>query len=260
MTRWLAVLLTGLIWSNGTVGATQENSIDSSSCLHCHREKHPALVAAWEKSRHNLPDLDCRSCHGSEHDGQMADRSRRNEACTGCHDRENKSYSISKHGVIATLEAQRLDFSLPLREGNQRAPSCAYCHLHQGSHAIGAEILPLLPKIGCQEVSVAAKHAEARTFPCLDCHSPRFVETWFASGDRMVEIGRMKVCEAEEVLHKITATEATQRARTLYTRMTESHLSNVRLGVGHQSPDDQWWHGQPALDGDLLRIKSILSE
>jgi hypothetical protein len=30
--------------------------------------------------------------------------------------------------------------------------------------------------------------------------------------------------------------------------------------VGHQSPDYQWWHGQPALDGDLLRIKGVVAE
>jgi len=38
------------------------------------------------------------------------------------------------------------------------------------------------------------------------------------------------------------------------------HLKNVRLGVGHQSPDYQWWHGQPALDGDLIRIRDRIAE
>jgi len=42
--------------------------------------------------------------------------------------------------------------------------------------------------------------------------------------------------------------------------MQSLHLKNVYLGVGHQSPDYQWWHGQPALDGDLLRIKGALGE
>jgi hypothetical protein len=30
--------------------------------------------------------------------------------------------------------------------------------------------------------------------------------------------------------------------------------------VGHQSPDYQWWHGQPALDGDLIRIRDAMDE
>ena len=40
----------------------------------------------------------------------------------------------------------------------------------------------------------------------------------------------------------------------------QKHLRNVYLGIGHQSPDYQWWHGQPALDGDLLRIKDYIGE
>jgi hypothetical protein len=37
------------------------------------------------------------------------------------------------------------------------------------------------------------------------------------------------------------------------------HLANVRLGAGHQSPDYQWWHGQPALDGDLIRRREVVA-
>ena len=37
------------------------------------------------------------------------------------------------------------------------------------------------------------------------------------------------------------------------------HLANVRLGAGHQSPDYQWWHGQPALDGDLIRLREVVA-
>ena len=49
-------------------------------------------------------------------------------------------------------------------------------------------------------------------------------------------------------------------ARTYFERMRSQHLKNVWLGIGHQSPDYQWWHGQPALDGDLLHIKGALGE
>jgi hypothetical protein len=34
----------------------------------------------------------------------------------------------------------------------------------------------------------------------------------------------------------------------------------VRLGAGHQSPDYQWWHGQPALDGDLIRLRDGVAQ
>lgn len=233
----------------------------SSDCLSCHRQRDAALVTAWEKSRHNQTSLDCRSCHSGEHDGQMAARSRRNEACTVCHSRENSSHTLSKHGVIATLEAGRWDFSQPLREGNFRSPTCAYCHLHEGNHDSTKGGFPLAP-LGRVPATGDDARSEARENPCRDCHSPRFVTTWFATGDRMVDIGRMKVREALAVMTEIENRDAelAKKARVVYHRMVEDHLRNVRIGVGHQSPDDQWWHGHPALDGDLLRIKSILSD
>ncbi len=68
----------------------------------------------------------------------------------------------------------------------------------------------------------------------------------------------MKAREGAAVVDKINRlvdTEATRRSQKLLKNMVGKHLRNVRLGVFHQSPDHQWWHGQPALDGDLLRIK-----
>ncbi|MBF0140426.1 MAG: hypothetical protein HQL74_09110 [Magnetococcales bacterium] len=223
-------------------------------CLSCHRERDTALVAAWEKSRHAQAGIACSACHGTEHQGSMATRSRRNDACTGCHQRESGGYTLSKHGVIATLEGKRLDFTQPLKEGNQRVPTCAYCHLHAGEHDAGAGIFPLVPMSGSPAPEDIAARTEARAAPCRDCHSPRFVATWFATGDRMVEIGRMKVREATQA----AALRDDPETRILLHRMRDEHLRNVRLGVGHQSPDEQWWHGHPAMDGDLLRIKSLV--
>ncbi|MEO5331521.1 MAG: VTT domain-containing protein [Magnetococcus sp. YQC-5] len=213
---------------------------EAADCLSCHRERDAVLVTAWENSSHRRANLECHTCHGEEHNGQMAAHSRRNESCTGCHTRETKSYLVSKHGVIATLEAGKMDFSQLLSEGSMRSPTCAYCHMHRGNH----------------------QQPDDKTVVCRDCHSPRFVGTWFATGERMVEIGRMKIREAEEVINGIQNRNAGQakEAQVIYRQMTEDHFINLRLGVGHQSPDDQWWQGHPALDGDLLRIKSIASD
>ena len=74
----------------------------------------------------------------------------------------------------------------------------------------------------------------------------------------MIELGRMKVREASQVV--TTHLNQNQEARTLLEQMQTDHLVNIRLGVGHQSPEAQWWQGHPALDGDLLRIKSLASD
>lgn len=262
--RWQAAMATivGMVWLGLCLIAFHAEASDSppllsveENCLSCHRERDATLVTAWEKSRHAQAGIACSACHGTEHQGAMAARSRRNDACTGCHQRESGSYTLSKHGVIVTLEADRLDLTQPLQEGNQRAPTCAYCHFHAGEHDAGTGILPLAP-MGHTPVMDDATRIEARAVPCRDCHSPRFVETWFTTGDRMVAIGRMKVREAAQTAAK----RDNQESRDILHRMIDDHLRNVRLGVGHQSPDDQWWHGHPALDGDLLRIKSLAED
>lgn len=257
-----AILLAGLFSlpaHQGTAAPSDPGAHDA--CLSCHQTRDPALVTAWHQSRHRTEGVGCPACHGTAHTGEMAARARHNETCTLCHTtEETKSYQLSKHGVIATLEAAEWNFSLPLRDGNLRAPTCAYCHLHQGNHDAGAIRLPLAPMEGAAPVDGTTR-AEARAAPCRDCHSPRLVTTWFESGARLVEIGHMKVREAAAVVAQMNPNaERTQKAHHFQKQMQDERLRHLNLGVGHQSPDHQWWHGHPALDGLLLRIKSLLSE
>ncbi|MBF0341724.1 MAG: hypothetical protein HQL95_12300 [Magnetococcales bacterium] len=225
---------------------------DPADCLSCHRERDAALTAAWEKSRHGSLGVGCPACHGLEHAGLMARRARDNATCTGCHAGETKSYLLSKHGVIVALGGEGMDLSLALQAGNQRAPVCAYCHMHNGQHDAGSGLAPQVAR----NVPPDAGRSVAREAPCRDCHSPRFVDTWFVSGNEMVELGGMKFREAQALVARFD----NPQAREILQRMDKEHLRNVRLGVGHQSPDDQWWHGHPALDGDLLRIKTLFGE
>jgi hypothetical protein len=97
---------------------------------------------------------------------------------------------------------------------------------------------------------------------CGRCHSPRYVATLRANGARMIEVGNMKQREALQLLIRARAqfpATALQDMETHYQHL-QQHLRNLRLGVAHQSPDYQWWHGHPALDGDLLRIKGAYDE
>jgi hypothetical protein len=88
------------------------------------------------------------------------------------------------------------------------------------------------------------------------------VETLRANGERMIEIGNMKQREALQLLTRARAqfpAAALAEMETHYQHLLQ-HLRNLRLGVAHQSPDYQWWHGHPALDGDLLRLKGAYDE
>ncbi|MEO5377308.1 MAG: hypothetical protein H7832_05935 [Magnetococcus sp. DMHC-6] len=217
------------------VGALQAEEVACPSC-------HSIGELPWYHQ-------ECRGCHGGGHDGQMAARSRRTEACTGCHAREKESFVASKHGVIATLESERMDFSRPLREGNIRSPTCSYCHFHNGQHQI------TLPS------TEAAVRIAVRSTPCQDCHSPRFVKTWFISGERMIELGRMKQREIEAIGNEIVKMNSDRKQEVdIILKQMNEHMYNLSLGVGHAFPEAQWWQGHASLDGDLLRIKSLLSE
>lgn len=152
--------------------------------------------------------------------------------CVACHGEtspEVHGWRLSKHGVLARISAPG------------RAPGCVDCHTPQAH-------LPAAP----QDIQQA----------CGRCHSPRYVQTLQTNGERMIEIGNMKQREALQLLTRARTqfpAAALVEMETHYQHL-QQHLRNLRLGVAHQSPDYQWWHGHPALDGDLLRLKGAYDE
>lgn len=218
-----------------------------ADCVQCHGQETPGLVTAWQIGPHGKarPIAGCTSCHGSLHDGSAA-RSRQSGVCIECHgglhDPVVRSYLTSKHGVIATIESDRYDFSKPLSDANYRAPSCAYCHNHDGAHG------------------TSAKADDA----CYDCHSPRYVAALFASAKRGTDIGQLKLQEAQNAVtawrrKKDRPDAVIEKLDAMLHAMRDGPLAGLRLGSVHASPDYQWWYGQAALDGDLVRIKAALS-
>ncbi len=230
------------------------------ACVACHEKATAELIGQWRAGVHAPSGANCVACHGNRHDGAAA-RARRNDACIACHGGPKssvvRSYITSKHGVIAAIEGRQWDYSKPLEEANIRAPTCAYCHLHAGRHGIRKSGPP-----GAEKAREASR--EALEEACLDCHSPRYVAVLFAAGDRGLDIGRMKVREAEALLDSLappppmpaTEPEAARELRRRIKTMRVKSLGNLRLGLAHHSPDFQWWYGQAALDGDLLRVKA----
>jgi len=240
---------------------------ENSACLECHQQHSAELVAAWQESVHAQTETmaSCVDCHGNTHSNAAA-RARRDEACMDCHGGEDSpvihSYTTSKHGVLVRLEQDGWDWDRPLELANYRAPGCSYCHMHKGNHNVSASVRAwnAMDEIDAAE---GERVQDAMRAVCYDCHSPRYITRLSDNGERMLDIGRMKVQEAAAVIEqaedKFTGSELAA-ARQSFVRMQSLHLKNVYLGVGHQSPDYQWWHGQPALDGDLLRIKGAVGD
>ncbi len=237
-----------------------DGALSEEACRTCHAGRDEALVDAWRESAHGgTPAVaGCSACHGSDH-AHVGVRARQDDACIDCHGGPKApvvhSYATSKHGLILRLEQSEWDWRRPLRDAAYRSPGCAYCHLHDSEHDVGRSVRsdPMGPDRG----GTVADHLRG---VCQECHAPRYVTRLFDNGEKMLETGRMKVREArrllEEAAHRYDASTLAE-GRALLATM-QRHLRNVRLGVGHQSPDYQWWHGQPALDGDLLRLKGML--
>ncbi|MCU0257199.1 MAG: hypothetical protein MUF60_10700 [Vicinamibacterales bacterium] len=200
--------------------AVGDGPFAQQDCIACHAARDPALVAQWRTGPH-AATADCVACHGERHGGLPAARA--DAACTGCHDGAiAHSYATSKHGVLVRIG--RPDWTRPLQRGQHRSPGCAYCHLHDRDHGDSMD---------------AARGAEVREWVCGGCHAPRY---------------KSREAEGVAARHPEGATAVRGELSSV-----ARHLANVRLGAGHQSPDYQWWHGQPALDGDLIRLRDAVA-
>ena len=236
--------------------------IENKSCIQCHEKENPQLIKDWKKSIHasTKPITNCVACHGKRHQ-QAASYARRDSACINCHGGKKApvvhSYSTSKHGVIMQLEKNSYDWQQPLSLANYRAPGCSYCHFYREDHNVNS-----MTRDSLMDNNVS-KNIESRIRKvCQDCHAPRYITQLLANAESMLEIARKKVREGNKLVEQFSTvfSEAELKpARKIINKM-QQHLRNLYLGAGHQSPDYQCWHGQPALDGDLLRIKGLIDE
>ncbi|VAX13899.1 hypothetical protein MNBD_GAMMA24-375 [hydrothermal vent metagenome] len=260
---WLLFLVASSVTA---AGIAPDGSFDNMNCIGCHEKRDNELVKAWRVSAHGKDKsvADCVACHGNSHDGATV-KARQDETCIACHGGQKNpvvhSYANSKHGLILKLERKTWNWTRPLAQANYRTPGCAYCHMHAAEHNVSAMVrnADLLQKDSKEMESIK----DATRQVCQDCHAPRYISRLFDNGEKMLEIARMKVREARDLLsqaRKQYTREELKPAEERYQEMRSVHLKNVYLGIAHQSPDYQWWYGQPALDGDLLRIKGAISE
>ena len=105
------------------------------------------------------------------------------KTCVDCHaGAAERSWALSKHGVIARIEASR---------ARRRTPDCAGCHTFEAK-APAPQHYP--GKNSRQEAR------EQATAGCGACHSPRYVVEQLAAAQRGLAIGEMKRREAEALV------------------------------------------------------------
>jgi hypothetical protein len=252
----LLLLMAPLVIAETGVSGSYQNG----ECITCHQERNPTLISEWRSGPHGRASapVECVACHGSDHQ-QSGARAREDSRCNQCHGGESgavsHSYSTSKHGVIVKLEASEIDSSRPLTVDNYRAPNCAFCHFSGGGHNASRLMS------GGKSIEDAQEARQQMRWVCQQCHAPRYIHELESNGRKMLELGEMKLREAEAVVvlarSEFPAAQLSQ-IEQLYDAMARETMMALRVGIAHQSPDYQWWHGHPALDGKLLRIKGAL--
>lgn len=237
--RVLKCLLLWLITATPNAPAQDtppEGNFSTSECQECHQPLAADLWAQWQAGKH--AGTGCTACHGSSHGGALA-TARADTTCQSCHaGAASHSYATSKHGAINQMDTAH-NWQKPLARGNYRVPGCAYCHQHEGEHD-----------------DSMAKGLDQQLWVCSGCHSPRFARAHLDNGKRQLEIASLKLKEGRDLTN---AAGNPQELAPLLAKL-QQHWQHVLLGQGHQSPDYQWWHGQPAMDGDLIYLKDTFRE
>jgi hydroxylamine dehydrogenase len=153
---------------------------NAASCLACHREEKPALVADWERSIHAKVGVSCADCHEIT-DGNAAWVSRAHfenseipvsglvtpGRCAQCHEDEVAQYSMSKHAH--TLEIiQGIDKWLIYGMNNEveRTTGCYTCHGSVVTFTDGQPLQGAWPNVG-----VGRKNPDGSLGSCTSCHT-----------------------------------------------------------------------------------------
>jgi hydroxylamine dehydrogenase len=145
----------------------------------------------------------CDSCH-TRHRFNAAE-ARRPEACITCHSGpphpDDETYFASAHGQLYLDEGREWDWSKPLRKGNYRGPTCAYCHMSDGNHQVADKSIW---KFGIRQVNPLTSGNEIKrerwVALCSDCHDADWSRQQLAGLDAERKQAWKMLYSAEAVL------------------------------------------------------------
>jgi len=103
--------------------------VSSKSCVTCHEQQSPGIVAHWEGSTHAQKGVGCVECHQAQeadadafmHEGWRIATIVTPQDCSRCHVTESKEFAASHHAAGGNILASLDNFLAETVEGN-RAP------------------------------------------------------------------------------------------------------------------------------------------
>jgi hydroxylamine dehydrogenase len=224
----------------------------------------------------------CSSCH-TRHRFSRAE-ARRPEACRHCHlgpdHPQYEVYMEAKHGAMYIAQGSQYKWKASADEWRPgtgyRAPTCAVCHFsqvgkvaatHDPADRLAWELQtprsmrpqnfkPWPAKISWQKARANMKGV------CANCHSPNWVDSFFADFDRVnVHYNRVYYEPALAALKKLYAKKLLSAKRYFDERLEQDfyklwHYPGIRtrMGAAMGGPVYTWWKGFYDLKVDFTRF------
>jgi hydroxylamine dehydrogenase len=153
----------------------------------------------------------CDSCH-TRHRFEAAE-ARRPEACTTCHSGpphpDDETYYGSAHGKRYLADAQKTDWSKPLKKGNYVTPTCAYCHMRNGQHVVADKSIW---QFGLRQVNPNTAENKVKrerwVEVCTDCHDEAFSRRQLTDMDRERAAAWQGLNRSERLLRELRGEKA----------------------------------------------------
>jgi hypothetical protein len=202
----------------------------------------------------------CSACH-SRHAFSRA-MARQPEVCGKCHmgpdHPQMEIYEESKHGIAFRTRLPEMNLkseSWVLGKDYSAAPTCASCHMSATpnqpvTHDVGARISWTLRPVVSKKLDDWEKRRDAMKDTCRQCHAPDFVDAFYETFDRTVEMWNTKFAlPAQEVMDalrrkgRLTPTPFDEALEWTFYRLWHHEGRRARMGVSMQGPDYTQWHG-----------------
>ncbi len=153
-------------------------AIAGRTCIDCHLQKTPAIVAEWQNSAHGRLGVDCYKCHRANNEALVLkahlthDRTPVSPVvtpihCGGCHPKQTEQFGRSKHANTHEI-MWKIDHWLKdgMNHAVERAVGCLACHgtevaLHDGMPAAGT-----WPNVGIGRINPDGSKGS-----CSSCHT-----------------------------------------------------------------------------------------
>lgn len=145
------------------MGALLATAAMAADCVECHKHTTPQAVVQWQNSAH-AQQLDCSSCHGSDHDAILKGEAPVDaRVCGRCHEQAYAEHTVSKHGM-----GLHSGWGCTRNLNGRDRRECRFCH-DEGSSQ---------PKSVVQCARFLTQTTEMGALGCNRCHQ---VETSCAS-------------------------------------------------------------------------------